>query len=796
MNISEQWLREWVSPSLTTEALSHQITMAGLEVDSIEPVAGDFSGVIVAEIISAEPHPDADKLRVCAVSTGSETVQIVCGAPNARVGLKAPLAVIGAVLPGNFKIKKAKLRGLESQGMLCAEQELGLSDESDGLMELAADAPVGTDIRDYLQLDDTIIEVDLTPNRADCLSVRGIAREVGLLNDMPVKVQSYEKLVPSIDDTFPVELVAGDHCPRYVGRIIKGIDVSLPSPLWMQEKLRRSGVRSIDAVVDVTNYVLLEMGQPMHAFDFDKLHGGIVVRTAKPGEKLELLDGQTIELKRDSMVIADHNEAVALAGIMGGASTAVGAQTTDIFLESAFFTPVLLAGKARAYGLHTDASHRYERGVDFELQCEAIERASQLLIDIVGGEAGPLHEVVSEAHLPVLADVVLRAARIEKMLGFQLDAKEVERILTGLGLGVTVTDEGWSCSVPSWRFDIAIEADLLEELARVYGYNRLPVSHIHADLAIPAQPETELSPRYLRRHLSARGYREAITYSFIEPGLQQIFDPEISPVPVSNPISADMAVMRTSLIPGLVTSVLRNTNRQQPRVRLFETGLRFVPGPDGSGTKGLRQTPTLAIVATGQRYTENWAMEKGAADFYDLKGDLEGLMSLTRNPASFEFRASQRAALHSGQTASIYHDGEEVGYIGALHPTVVADLGLNAPVYVCEVELAVMLKGNLPAFGELSKFPEVRRDLAVIVDKSVASAELMQNVRSVAGSYLTDLRLFDVYEGKGIDPKRKSLALGLTFRDQSRTLSDEDVSLTVEQVIDLLEKNYNAELRN
>lgn len=796
MNISEQWLREWVSPSLTTEALAHQITMAGLEVDSTEPVAGDFSGVIVAEIISAEQHPDADKLRVCEVSTGSETVQIVCGAPNARVGLKAPLAVIGAVLPGNFKIKKAKLRGLESQGMLCAEQELGLSDESDGLMELAADAPVGADIRDYLQLDDTIIEVDLTPNRADCLSVMGIAREVGLLNDMPVKTLHFEKVSSSIDDIFPVELAAGHHCPRYVGRIIKGVDVSCASPLWMQEKLRRSGVRSIDAVVDVTNYVLLEMGQPMHAFDFDKLHGGIVVRMAKLGEKLVLLDGQTVELKADSMVIADHNGPVALAGIMGGQASAVGADTTNIFLESAFFTPVLMAGKARSYGLHTDASHRYERGVDFKLQCEAIERASQLLVDIVGGEAGPLHEVISKPHLPVLADVVLRAARIEKMLGFQLDSGEVERILTGLGLGVTATDEGWSCTVPSWRFDIAIEADLLEELARVYGYNRLPVNHIHADLIIPAQPETELSPRYLRRHLSARGYREAITYSFIEPKLQQMFDPEISPVSINNPISADMAVMRTSLIPGLLTAVLRNTNRQQPRVRLFETGMRFVPGPNGSGTKDLQQTRTLAIVATGSRYTENWAMDKVAADFYDLKGDLEGLISLTRNPASFEFRASQRAALHPGQTASIYHDGEEVGYIGALHPTVVTDLGLNAPVYVCEIELTVMFKGNLPAFSELSKFPEVRRDLAVIVDKTVASAELLESVRSVAGSYLTDLRLFDVYEGKGIDPKRKSLALGLTFRDQSRTLSDEDINLTVEQVIDLLEKNYNAELRN
>jgi phenylalanyl-tRNA synthetase beta chain len=796
VNISEQWLREWVSPSLTTDALAHQITMAGLEVDSIEAVAGAFTGVIVGEIVSAEQHPDADKLRVCTVNTGTETVQIVCGAPNARVGLKAPLAQVGAVLPGDFEIKKAKLRGVESQGMLCAEQELGLSDASDGLMELAADAPVGTDIREYLQLDDKIIEVDLTPNRADCLSVMGIAREVGLLNDMPVKSLSFEKVTASIDDSFPVELVAADRCPRYVGRVIKGVDVSQPSPLWMQEKLRRSGVRSIDAVVDVTNYVLLELGQPMHAFDFDKLQGGIVVRTAQQGESLEMLDGQTIELKPDSLLITDQKGPVALAGIMGGQPTAVGSDTINLFLEAAFFTPVLLAGKARSYGLHTDSSHRFERGVDFQLQVEAIERASQLLLEIVGGEAGPLQETVSEADIPVLPDVVLRAARIEKMLGFSLDAEEVERILTGLGLGVTATDEGWVCAVPSWRFDIAIEADLLEELARVYGYNRLPVTHIIADLVIPAQPETDLSVRYLRRHLSGRGYREAITYSFIEPKLQQIFDPQLSPVALSNPISADMAVMRTSLIPGLVTAVLRNTNRQQPRVRLFETGLRFVPDADGSGTQGLEQTPTLAIVATGQRFTENWAVSKEAGDFFDLKGDLEGILALTRNAHSFEFKACERAALHSGQTASINLDGREVGYIGALHPSVMADLGLNAPLYVCEIDLDVVLDGKLPKFTELSKFPEVRRDLAVIVDKSVPAAELMENVRAAAGSYLTDLRLFDVYEGKGIDPKRKSLALGLTFRDQSRTLSDEDVNQCVDQVIDLLGKNYNAELRN
>jgi phenylalanyl-tRNA synthetase beta chain len=650
---------------------------------------------------------------------------------------------------------------------------------------------VGENLRDYLQLDDKIIEVDLTPNRADCLSVGGIAREVALLNDMPMRSPSYDNVSVTIDDQFPVELVAADRCPRYMGRVIKGVDLSRPSPLWMQEKLRRSGLRSIDAVVDVTNYVLLEMGQPMHAFDLDQLRGGIVVRTSKEGEQLELLDGQTIELKPDSLVITDDTGPVALAGIMGGQATAVSATSRNIFLEAAFFAPVLLAGKARAYGLHTDSSHRFERGVDFELQTQAIERASQLLLEAVGGDAGPIVEVTSDANLPVFADVTLRAPRIEKMLGFALEGNEVERILSGLGLGVTATDDGWVCTVPSWRFDIAIEADLLEELARIYGYNRLPVTHIVADLVIPAKPETELSPRYLRRHLSARGYREAITYTFIEPALQQLFNPSITPVELSNPISADMSVMRTSLIPGLITAVLRNTNRQKPRVRLFETGLRFVPGSDG-----LEQTPTLAVVATGQRFSENWANEKAAGDFFDLKGDLESMLALTRNASNFEFSACAREAMHSGQTAAISLAGKEMGYIGVLHPSIATKVGLNAPLYVCEIDLAVLLDGQLPEFSELSKFPEVRRDLAVVVDKGVAAAQLMDNVRTVAGSYLTDLRLFDVYEGKGIDPKRKSLALGLTFRDQSRTLSDDDINATMDQVIDLLEKNYNAELRN
>ena len=790
MKFSEQWLREWVSPNFSTSDLAHQITMAGLEVDAIEPVAGTFSGLLVAEIVAVEPHPDADKLKVCQVLAGSKTVQVVCGAPNARKGLKAPLATVGARLPGGMEIKSAKLRGIASTGMLCAEEELGLSEASDGLMELPADAPVGENLRDYLGLDDQIIEIGLTPNRADCLGMAGIAREVALLNDLSVTPPVFSAADTAIQDKLPVRLEASEFCPRYVGRVIRDVDVSRPTPTWMQERLRRGGVRSIDAVVDVTNYVLLELGQPMHAFDLGKLNGGIVVRLAEQGESLALLDGQTVDLRADTLVIADESGPLAMAGIMGGQSSAVSAETRDLFLESAFFAPQLLAGKPRSYGLHTDSSHRFERGVDFTLQRTAMERATELLIDIVGGQAGPVIEMVEDSDLPPRPDVTLRAARIEKVLGFDMAGAEVERILAGLGLGVTATNDGWLCAIPSWRFDISLEVDLLEELARVYGYNNLPVTRIRADLALPSRPESQLSVRRVRRHLGARDYREAITYSFIEPALQNRFDPEQAPVALSNPISTDMAVMRTSLVPGLLSAVLHNINRQQSRVRMYETGLRFLPS-----SRALEQVPTLAMILTGEREPIGWSSPVRGSDFFDLKGDVESLLALTGRAAEFEFTAAALPGLHPGQTAHIIRDGEVVGFIGAIHPSVGTEMGFDVPVYTCQLDLAAVLDSGVPEFQELSKFPEVRRDISFVIDKSTVVQPLLDEVRSAAGVYLKDLRLSDVYTGKGIDPKRKSLSLGLTFRDQSRTLGDEDVNQAVGQVIDLLEKNYKAVLR-
>jgi phenylalanyl-tRNA synthetase beta chain len=791
MQISERWLREWVNPALSSRQLADQLTMAGLEVDAVEPVAGDFAGVVVAEIISAEPHPDADKLRVCSVEAGGDApLQIVCGAPNARVGLKAPLATVGATLPGDFRIKAAKLRGVASQGMLCAAAELGLSEDSDGLLELPGDAPVGEDLRSYLDLEDCSIDIGLTPNRADCLGHAGIAREVGLLNDLPLCEPEIVSIEAQSTREFPVELRDSHRCPRYLGRVIEGVDPTRPSPLWLREKLRRCGLRSIDPIVDITNYLLLELGQPMHAFDLDRLEGGIVVRTAEAGEEIALLNDQTVTLGEDNLVIADHRGAVALAGIMGGAASAVSTATRNILLEAAFFAPEPLNGKARALGLHTDSSHRFERGVDYRLQRRAMERATQLLIDIVGGTPGPIVEAVDEGALPAPQPVALRRARIERLLGVTIKDAEVERILRGLGLGVTATAGGWECAVPSWRFDLRIEADLLEELARVYGYNRLPVTRIRADLEIAATPEARLGLRPLRRLLGARDYSEAITYSFVDPEIQRLLDPGSRARGAEEPD-----------LPGAVGDALDAARRPAAR-RAAQSqpsaGAR-APVRDGPALSPDRRRP---VAAPGDRPAGDGAGARGAVvrparalDFFDFKGDLEALLSAGGCGAAFSFVAGARAGLHPGQTAQVLHHGDVIGVLGALHPTLQRQLGVDQPVFVAELDLDAVLTARVPVFAAVSRFPEVRRDIAVLVDRALPVAELQANVRDVAGSYLTQLTLFDVYQGKGIDPDRKSVALGLTFQDPSRTLDDQEVAKIIEQVVDSLKENYNAELR-
>lgn len=791
MKVSEAWLREWVNPAVNTEELCAQITMAGLEVDGIEKPAGEFSGVVVGEILECIQHPDADKLRVCQVAGHPDGVmQVVCGAPNARVGIKIPFATVGAKLPGDFNIKKAKLRGVESFGMLCGQTELEAGDDDSGVWELPNDAPVGADLRDYLDLNDAIIEVDLTPNRSDCLSIKGIAREVGVLNRAPVKAPEIDAVVPSIEDTLSVALNAGEACSRYVGRVIKNIDISQPSPVWLQNKLQRAGLRSIDAVVDVTNYLLLELGQPMHAFDLSKLVGGINVRFANEGEKLVLLDEQEVELSSNTMVIADSQEALAIAGVMGGKASAVTNTTRDLFLESAFFNPISIAGRARQYGLHTDSSHRFERGVDYQLQVDAIERATELLLSIVGGEAGPIvHE--TNQYLPQERTVSLRKARIVSGLSLEMPDAEVVDILTRLGLSLESEDsEGWTFVVPSYRFDISIEADLLEELARVYGYNRLPTRSLAAPMSIEMRPEVKLSLPALRRQLIARGFQEAITYSFIEPRLSALFDPNTTPVSLRNPISADMAVMRTSLLPGLVNALRSNLNRQQTRVRLFETGLRFVPA-----SEGLQQEPMIAGLIYGSRLPESWSNTSESVDFFDIKADVEALIALGGDKTDYRFAPAQHSAMHPGQTAAVYRGERLVGFVGAMHPSLQQALDLPQGVYMFELTQAVLLEGRVPAFSPLSKFPEVRRDLAVLVDRSVSAAALVEAIKTVAGESLINVNIFDVYTGKGIDPQRKSVAMGLTFQHPSRTLNEDEINASIDAVVKHLEAIFSATLR-
>jgi phenylalanyl-tRNA synthetase beta chain len=792
MKFSEQWLREWVNPSITTDELESLLSLSGLEVDGVEKAADDFSGVVVGEIISAEQHPNADKLQVCTVSDGNENIQVVCGASNARAGLKTAFAKVGAVLPGNFKIKKAKLRQVESFGMLCAEDELGISEDHGGIMELAADAPVGADLREYLNLDDTILEVDLTPNRSDCLSIAGLAREVGVLTQTPVTVPEVAEVPVTIDQTFGIELINADACPRFMGRVIKGINPKATTPLWMVEKLRRSGIRSIDPVVDITSYVMIELGQPMHAYDLSTLSGGIQVRMAEQGEKLQLLDGSEVELNADTLVIADHEKAVGMAGIMGGENTKVVEGSEDIFLECAFFDPIAIAGRARSYGMHTDASHRYERGVDFQLQAKAVARATSLLLEIVGGEAGPVVEAVAEDKLPVRNDVILRPERLRQVLAMDMPAGKVDDILTRLGLVLSVEDNGaWRAQVPSYRFDISIEADLIEEIARVYGYDNLPVKSPTMALGIESQPEAIKPIRLIRQSLAARGYQEAITFSFVEPGMSKLFDPVNEPIALANPISAELSVMRTSLIGGLAKTVQYNQNRQQSRVRLFETGQCFI----AQGEETL-QDPMLAVIATGSREPEGWTGQSDAVDFFDLKGDLEALLADSDILDQCRFEPAEHPALHPGQTAQIIRNDVVIGHIGALHPQIQKELGLKGNVYVFEMKLSALQEGVVARFESLSKYPEVRRDLAFILDETTPVAHLMSAVQEKAGENLKELRLFDVYQGKGVEEQRKSVALGLTWQDASRTLNDEEINDLVDQIVSTAQAQFGASLRS
>lgn len=792
MKFSEAWLREWVNPAVTTTELADQLSMAGLEVDSVEPVAGAFQGVQVGEVLTREPHPNADKLSLCTVSVGGgEPLQIVCGAANVAAGLKVPVAVIGAVLPGDFKIKRAKLRGVESQGMICSASELGLAASSDGILPLPVDAPVGTDFREYLALDDQAIDVDLTPDRGDCLGLAGIAREVGVINRTPVTPPTMDP-VPAVNEaSFPVSLEAPHGCPRYLCRVIRNIDPAAKTPLWMQERLRRSDLRPISPVVDVTNYVMLELGQPMHGFDLAELEGGIRVRMAEEGEKLVLLDGQEISLRSDTLVIADQAKPVAIAGIMGGEHSGVGEGTRDILLESAFFAPTMITGKARSYGLHTDSSHRFERGVDPQLQRQAIERATQLLLEIAGGEPGPVAESADESHIEPRPEILLRRARVARVLGLEIDDDTIVDILTRLEMQVEPVADGWRVVAPSCRFDIGIEEDLIEEVGRIYGYTRIPTRRSAAATVMRAEPEVTFSLQRAKRLLVDRDYQEAITYSFISREMHDLIDFGHDTVTLANPISSDMSIMRTTLWAGLLQTARYNQSRQQGRVRIFESGLRFI-----NQDNEIKQELMIAGLVSGEAEPEGWSGSTRPVDFFDIKADLEALFALTGCPGEFQFQAATHSALHPGQSARITRGDATVGWVGKLHPELERKLDLTSGAYLFEIGLNGLLEGQLPAFSPLSKYPSIRRDIAIVVDQAVEFDAIRRTICESVPEILREILIFDVYTGEKVDSGRKSLALGLILQESSHTLTDEKVESVMARVIAALADSYNAQLRD
>lgn len=790
MKFSEQWLREWVNPPIDTAALIEQLTMAGLEVDALTPASGDFTGVVIGQVLSLEPHPNADKLKVCQVDIGqTEPLTVVCGANNVRQGMKAPTALIGADLAG-FKIKPSKLRGVESFGMLCSTEELGLSDKAQGLMVLPDDAPIGHGVRDYLQLNDHCIEVDLTANRGDCASIIGIAREVGALNGCDLRPVTIKPHAAQTDCRFEVNVVAPQACPHYVGRVITGINSHAPTPLWMQERLRRSGLRSISLVVDVTNYVLLELGQPMHGFDWDKLHGKITVRHAQQGEQLTLLDEQTVTLDERTLVIADDKAPLALAGIMGGLASAIDDKTCNIFLESAFFNPELLMGCARRYGLSTDSSYRFERGVDPNGQLKAMERATALLLAYAGGQAGAVVEVSHIEHLPKRHSIVLRTQQIKRLLGQAIDVAMVEDSLRRLGMVLTreKTAEGWQWRVipPSFRFDIAIEADLIEEIARIYGYNRLDQQA--GQTAVTMQQPANPVLAQLRAAMVERGYYESISYSFGDPVLLAKLLPETTGIKLKNPLSGDLSVMRPTLWMGLLPALSYNQKRQQPRVRLFETGLRF-----GQTEDKIEQIQSIAGIITGFIYAEQWGAANRLVDFFDLKADVENIARFAQG--EIRFVRTQHLALHPEQCAAILRNNKQIGILGRLHPRLMDEFAFKQPVYLFEMDLLPLLQQPVVQFSPLSKFPSIRRDLAVVVDEALSAQSLIDCIQQNGSEWLVQLQLFDIYRGTGIEQSKKSLALGLTFRTAWRNLTEADIDPVIENILTALKNQFNASLR-
>jgi phenylalanyl-tRNA synthetase beta chain len=792
MKFAETWLREWIDPKLDSAELAHQLTMAGHEVNSIESQGADLNGIVIAEVLAADSHPNADRLSVCQVSTGSgEPATIVCGAPNVVAGMKSPLAVPGVYLPDGTKLRRAKIRGVESNGMLCSAIELGLGDDADGIIGLPDDAPVGLDLSEYLKLPDNIFDLDLTPNRGDCFSILGIARDVAAITGARLNIPEFPHVPAAIEDSYPVEIADPSACPRFAGRVIRNIDPDARSPIWMTERLRRSGLRAIHPVVDVTNYVMLELGQPLHAYDLALLQGAIRPRFARRGEKVTLLDERVVDLAEDTLAINDDSGPIGLAGIMGGLGTAVSEATRDVFFEAAFWPPSVIAGRARAYALHTDASLRFERGVDPGGQARAVERATELLIGISGGEAGPLTDLIDNNHLPGVSEITLRKPRLKKVLGIEIADDRVVQILKNLGLDLRESGNDWAVVSPGFRFDLKIEDDLIEEVARIHGYDLIPEITATAELPLGPVTETAVDLDRVATTLVARDYQEVVTYSFIDAETNRRFAGQDSELVLSNPISSDMSVMRSSLWPGMISAAAANVARQQERVRFFEIGKSF-HGTLAEPVEVLR----VAGLAIGSAAPEQWGRRAQQVEFFDIKSDLEALLAMAESETKIAYVAATLPTLQSGQAANIVRDEEIVGVIGKLHPEIAQSMELNKDVLLFELDAVPAFASRIPKSSVVSKFPAIRRDIAVVVDNKVAAADLVKVAASSAPDLIRNVTIFDVYQGPAVESGRKSIALGLILQETSRTLTDEDADSALDAAIRNLKREFAAELRD
>lgn len=789
MKVSYQWLKEFVAIEDDAQAVADRLSLAGLEVASVEPAVPGLQGLVIGEVLSVEKHPDADKLRVCRVSTGDAEHQIVCGAPNVRAGMKAPVILPGGQMPDGTKIRKAKLRGVESNGLLCSARELGLSDDHSGLMDLPADAPAGAEFSEYLGSNDAVITIEITPNRGDCLGVLGVARDVSALYDLDLVEPVVAPIPARIDDSVEVTLEADDACPVFLGRVIRNVNPEAETPLWMRERLRRSGIRPVSPLVDITQYVMFELGQPMHAYDLREIRGGVRVRWARPGEELTLLDGSKAALDEDILVIADHERVLGVAGIMGGEGSGVRDDTRDVYLECAWFAPEAINGRPRRLGLHTDAGYRFERGVDPAIQRRAIERATALMLEIIGGEAGPVVETRDSGRLPQRKEILLRRSRLGSLLGIDVPSDRVSSILTRLGMPPRETEDGWRVDAPSHRFDIEIEEDLIEEVGRIYGYEHIAPAQYPATRPMEPVSERQVPVRRLREAIADRGYQEVVTYSFVPADLQQHFYGEPG-LPLANPITTDMTHMRMGLWPGLVQVLQYNLNRQQTRVRIFECGLKFL-----LQDHGISQENVIGGLACGTAYAEQWGLPERELEFADVKGDLEALLESAAGLAAYRFEPATHPALHPGQSARITKGELQVGWLGLLHPNLARELTLPRNTYVFELSVAALQSKPLPVLQALSRFPAIRRDLAVIVDEKLLAQTILDHVRAAAGDVLRNVEIFDIYRGTAVDSGRKSVALSLILQDSSRTLVDDDVDALMQRVASRLQESLGAQLR-